>query len=179
MEDEIFKDLVEKGILYLSDEITSGMAEQFGRAMVWLNASRQFDEIGLFIDSQGGSTVAGLQMYEVIRYSRIPVRGVVYRRAFSAAAIVLQACHTRVAFSSAEILFHDNTAKVLVTDTEQEIAEKLKFARRRQESLHRIIAAKGGKSIEEAAEFSRLEMRMSAIEALERGFVDELIELIP
>lgn len=178
-EEGIMKDLLEKGIMYLSEEVTGKMAEQFGKAMMWLNAAGQFEEIELIIDSQGGSVVAGLQMYEMIRRSKIPVRGVVYRRAFSVAAIVLQACHTRVAFSSAEILFHDNTAEVLVTDSEQEISEKLKYSRQRQAVMHRIIAAKSGKSLEEAVKFSRLEMRMSAIEALERGFVDKLIELIP
>ena len=66
-----------------------------------------------------------------------------------------------------------------MTDSEEELAEVLKSARKRQQMLYRIIASKLGKPIEEATRFSKLEMCMSAYEALERGFVDEVIDLIP
>ncbi|HBT74455.1 MAG: ATP-dependent Clp protease proteolytic subunit [Candidatus Wolfebacteria bacterium GW2011_GWE1_48_7] len=179
LEGEMLRDMLEKGVIYLSGEVTPRMAEQLGKAMMWLDAVKRFETVNLIIDSQGGSVVAGLQMYELIRNSSISVRGVVYRRAFSTAAIVLQACHKRVAFSSAEILFHDTRAEVRVTDSEEELAEVLKSARKRQQMLYRIIASKLGKPIEEATRFSKLEMCMSAYEALERGFVDEVIDLIP
>ena len=178
----LLKDLFERGTLYLEGEITASVAERFGKAMAWLNATKRFEEIRLIIDSNGGSTVAALQMYEMIRYSKTPVCGIVYRRALSSAAVVLQACHVRSAFSSAEILFHDTTVNegvIRVTDTHETIDKKLAAGRTRQQMIHRIIAARTGRSLKEAAKFSKLEMMMSAAEALERGFLDDIIELIP
>lgn len=179
LEGDMLRDMLEKGVLYLSGEITPKMAEQLGKAIMWLDATKRFEEVDLVIDSHGGSVVAALHMYEMIRHAGITVRGVVYRKAFSTAAIVLQACHKRVAFSTAEIMFHDTVAEVRVTDSDEELAKALKRARERQQLLHRIIASKLNKPIEEAAKFSRREMYMSAYEALERGLVDEVIELIP
>lgn len=179
MEDEMMRDLFERGIVYIAGLITEQSAERFCRTIVWLNAAKRTDEIELRIDSNGGSVVAALQMYEAIRYSKIPVKGVVERRAFSSAAIVLQACHQRVAFSSAELLFHDTTAEIVVSDTNKDIEKKIEQARGRQKKFHQIIAKRMGRPIEEAAKFSRLEMRMSALEALERGLLDDVIELIP
>lgn len=179
LEGDMLKDMFEKGVLYMSGEISPTMAEQLGRAMTWFDATRRFEEVDLIIDSQGGSVVAGLQMYELIRNASTAVRGVVYRRAFSTAAIVLQACQKRVAFSSAEIMFHDTKAEIRVTDNDDELAMVLKRARERQQLFHRIIASKLNKPLEEAAKFSRLEMYMSAYEALERGLVDEVIDLVP
>ena len=181
-EEDFLKDLFDRGILYLSGEITAKMAEQFGRAVVWLNAAKKFEEITLFIDSGGGSNIAALQIYDMIKYSKIPIRGVVYRRAYSSAAIILQACHVRSAFSSAEVLFHDlivNEGVICVTDSHSEIDKKLAAARARQHAAHLIIAKRSGRSLKEAAKFSKLEMNMSATEALERGFLDEIIEHIP
>lgn len=179
MEDKLARDLFEEGIVYISGLITEQVAEQFCRAVVWLNAMKRFDEIELHIDSNGGSVAAALQMYEAIRHSKVPVRGIVKRRAFSSAAILLQACHQRVAFSSAELLFHDTAAEIVVSDTQQDIEKKLEQARERLGKFHQIIAKRMGRPIEEAAKFSRSEMRMSAFEALERGLLDDVIELIP
>lgn len=179
LEEEFLKELFDHGVLYLSGEITGGMAERFGKALALINVSQRFDEVKMIIDSHGGSVVAGLQMYEAIRDSKIPVHGLVYRRAFSMAAIVLQACSKRAAYSTAEVLFHDTTAEVVVTDNDEEIREKLKYARERLEMCHRIIASRMGRPMEEAAKFCRLDMTMSATEALERGLIDEIIELIP
>ena len=121
-------------------------------------------------------------MYDMIKYSTIPVRGVVYRRAYSSATVVLQACHARSAFATARVLFHDltvNEGVICVTDSHDEIDKKLADARMRQQAVHLIIAKRLGRSLKEVAKFSKLEMDMSATEALERGFLGDIIELIP
>lgn len=82
------------------------MARDAGKAIVWLNAINK-KEITLYIDSGGGEVQAGLDIYDMIKHSKAPVTGIVYRKANSMASVILQACVKRKAFENAEIIIHD------------------------------------------------------------------------
>lgn len=179
----IYRDLLENGILYLQGSIDAHAATELGKALIWLNRKDpgqvERKEILLYIDSEGGKTQAGMSIYDMIYCSRIPVTGIVYRRAYSAAAIILQACHQRVAMQNAEILFHPCSFELGLDEIDEDMEQGLRLVKQRESNHTHIVAVRSGKSVEEAWDFIKRETYLSAEKALEHGFVDKVIHSIP
>jgi len=184
-EDKIRNDLLNSGILYLHGKIDDRMASDFGKAMIWLNNKRWHEyhrkEIVLYIDSYGGAIHAAMSIYDMIYCSPVPVTGIVYRQAYSAAAVILQACHERVAMQNADLLFHPCIFDMVEFHhiDEEEMKSSLRLPRERENSIKRIVAVRSGKSEEDAWAFIKEERYISAEEALALGFVDRVIYSIP
>ena len=171
--------LLEQGQVLILGEITGDTARMVSEAFLALNAFQRHKEIKLLIDSGGGSVDAGLDIFDIIRTSDIPVRAVVQRRACSMAAVVLQACHVRTAYENAGIVFHDTTGTTSVTNSHAEIDKALEHGRQNQEKIFKILAARMNKPMEEVKKFSRAEIRMTSYEAIDWGLLDEVIQTIP
>jgi ATP-dependent Clp protease protease subunit len=173
LETRFIKDLLEKRIIYLEGDIDGDSASKIGKGVVWLNVLGE-QEIVLYIDSNGGYVSAGLDIYDIIRHSRAPVVGVVYRRANSMASVILQACQRRKAMRHSELALHDITTPPL-TLADLEDQEKLKNTRRAQEEIYQIINQRSGMAVEEVRKICKEGKKLSADEALGLGLIDEVI----
>lgn len=173
---EMQEDLLSKRILYLSGEINSEMASKFGKAVVWLNAQESEEDITLYIDSNGGAVTPGLDIYDMIRHSKAPITGIVYRRAYSMASVILQGCVHRYALPHAEILVHGiRLGELSLIDIEDDIDKTLKRSRALQHAVNEIYKNRIGCSIKIIQRMNRLNERVSAQEALAQGLIDKLI----
>ncbi len=174
--EQFLEDLLKKRIIYINGEITPEMSRKFGMAIVWLNARDNKSEISLYIDSGGGSAMAGLDMYDMIKHSKAPVVGTVYRHASSMASVILQACALRLAMPHAEILIHSLRINEMSLDKLDEDPEKaLSQARERQRGIDAIYHVRTGRSIKEVRNKLKENKAMSVKEALAFGLIDEII----
>lgn len=173
---KLFEDLLLKRVLYLEGEINSDKAAIIGQAIIWLNTLDSKGEITLYIDSGGGDALAGLDIYDIIRHSQAPVIGIVYRRAFSMAAVILQACEVRKAMEYSELALHDiSVTRRLSELMEGKLEEVLKGTLQRQESIYEIFRHRSRLTIEEIKAFCKTYKSLSALEAKEFGLIDEII----
>lgn len=178
------KDLLENGIVCVFGEINQEMADYVMKSILWLNRNADKCEtknknIILYISSNGGSVVSALSIYDMVFSSRLPVTGVVCNKAYSSAAVILQACHERHMMKNAEIMYHPSKFDISLSDMEGDLDVLLKKVKDRQKSINRIIAARMDRTVEEAWEYIKLEMYLTAEEALEKGLVDDIIETTP
>lgn len=173
--DQLLSDLLKKRVIYIPGTITGDMAHQFGIALAWLNAAGN-DLITIYIDSGGGDIMAGLDMYDALRTSKAPTVGIVYRRANSAASVILQGCTKRQIMGNAGVLIHHIRVKELPLDKIEDDPEKaLQHSRAIQKRINGIYQERTGKSIREIEETLRAETSMNANESLAFGLVDEII----
>lgn len=173
---EIILDLVQKKrVIILNEEITANMSRDFGTAMVWLNAQSE-EEIKIIIDCNGGGANAGLDMYDMIKFSSAPVTGIVYSRASSMASVILQACKKRLALPHSRILIHYlRMNEIPFNEMEENFEEAIKTARGQQDGINEIYQKATGKSLEEIKSAMKADKSMTAQEALEFGLIDEII----
>ena len=174
--DQILSDLLRKRVVYIDGSICGDMARDVGLAITWLNEKSPTVPITIYIDSSGGETVAGLHIYDAIRSSRAPTAGIVYRRANSAASIILQGCTKRQIMRNAGVLIHymwipETQLNILEDDPEK----VLQRARHLQRRFNEVYKERTGKSIAEIEGLLRAEKLMTAEEALAFGLVDEII----
>ena len=181
---ELFtKTLIKDRQIAIYGEITNELATQVGAAITLLNAENKTEEILAHINSAGGKIVAGLDIYDIIRYSQAPVRGIVFQISHSSAAIILQACKKRQAYKYSEIMIHNiRSNDVDIDEFDPELREKsekfrLKHANRtkNQEAVLEILSKRTGLSHTDIITLCREEKRFTAEEALKYGFIDEIL----
>ena len=170
-------DLLKKRTIFLRHEVNGPKANKIGQAILWLNARDPDKPINLYINSVGGSIIAGFDICDIIRHSRAQVIGLVYRQANSMASVILQACAKRKAMRNSTLYLHN--IRLVVEGEFHEIDEKVKKAvaetKDDQEKIYQYLAEKTKISLNEIAEICRKRTTLSAEKALELGLIDEII----
>lgn len=176
MKARFIESLIERRKIYLGGDIEGGLANQIGKMILYLN-SRGSEEISLFINSDGGSVSAGLDIYDAIRYSSAPVNGIVYRRANSMATVILQGCARRIAMSHAVFAFHK--LQLSISGDWDELEETLKSKtdemRKYQDELYRILSVRSHLENEKIKEICKKRMTLSAVQMKNLGLIDEIV----
>lgn len=174
--DRALEDLLSKRIIYLSGDINAEIANKFGKAVVWLNAQSSKKPISLYIDSAGGLVSAGLDIYDMVRHSKASITGIVYRRAYSMASVILQGCASREALPNAELLVHSIRLNELpLSNVEEDIDKALNRSRVMQEAINEILKNRTGLSTATIKRMNRENKYMSAQEALACGLIDKIL----
>ena len=173
--DSLHRDLLEKRTIYLGDRITDELASQFGMVMVWLNKQNE-EPIDMYFDSPGGSVAAGLDIYDMVRHSKAPVTGIIYRHADSMAAVIIQGCTTRQALPNADLLIHGvRISDFSLISIEDDIEKALRKAREQQSIINTILHERTGLSLSAIRKMNRQGKTISATEAFSLGLIDEIL----
>lgn len=140
---DLLSDMLRKGIVYIEGMITNDTAREFCMAIAWLE-SQNHEKAKLYLDSIGGNVVAGLDMYDMLRHTKISVTGIVCRQAHSIASVILQGCAKRYALAHAEIQIHSLRVSEMSLDKyDADINVALDRARGEANSLAETIARQG------------------------------------
>lgn len=144
------------------------------------------EPIVLLIDSNGGDRVPATHLRQVIKGLSVPVYGLVIGRCYSAAFYVLQACHKRIAREGTNLLFHNNFLDVVVrVDPDSDLCVAHGMLEATRKHLRRVRTQILTEIQSDLQEFSRRKLlevmkkgeKISASEALEDGFLDEVLPL--
>jgi len=168
------KNFIKRRILILSGEIDEDKSKIL-RGFIYALNERPKKEIILYIDSIGGDVEPGLWLYDTIRLSLAPIKGIVNGRASSMAALVLQACQKRVAMEHSQLLLHAIRSHGIPMEDEDKINEEIEKSREIQERVHKILVTRTGRSFEEIKALEKKDKYISAKEAKEFGLIDEII----
>jgi ATP-dependent Clp protease protease subunit len=95
--------------IFLFGDIDSSTASQVILALRKLDRAKKAN-ITLIISSGGGEEAAGWTIYDAICLTRSKVIGQAYGQCMSIAALVLQACDTRLLSPNCRFMIHDGTA---------------------------------------------------------------------
>lgn len=164
--------LVRRQVLLIGD-INQEASEDVSKQMLLLSANVGFP-IDLFINSRGGDIDAALQLCDVIRNSETHVRGTVLGQAHSAAFLVLQSCHKRLAYRHATLLLHGPTPIVPVDNKEFGLLAKL--AHKDHNKILREISERSKQPFKFLHALSQQNQAVTALKAKRLGFIDEIIE---
>lgn len=172
--DDAVETFLLKRQIVLAEMITGDTHDLLSSHILYLNA-KSYEPITLIVHSEGGSCCATDHICDAIRRSVAPVHGLVIGEAGSGAFLVLQACHRRLAYPNAHLLFHSpdlGGVRVDLPNLRGEIAKALLAHRR---NLH-MVARRCKQSVATVAEWSRTEYSFTAIEALKHGIIDEIVQ---
>lgn len=175
--------LLERRILLLGEEVNDDSANRLVGELLMLSTEDAESDICLFINSPGGSVMAGLAVYDTMRLIPNDVATVAVGMAASMGQILLcaGAPGKRFALPHAQVLMHEGSAGLGGSAADVEI-QAVNLANT-LDLLRGIIARHTGNSIDDVVRDVGRDRWFAAQEALEYGFIDHVVtsidEIVP
>ncbi|OKL54517.1 ATP-dependent Clp protease proteolytic subunit [Bowdeniella nasicola] len=175
LNDHIYNRLLKERIIWLGSEVRDDNANAICAQMLLLAAEDPEADIYLYINSPGGSITAGMAIYDTMTYIQPDVATVATGLAASMGQFLLSSGTPgkRYATPHARILMHQPSGGVGGTASDIRINAQLILHMKR--TLAQITAEQTGKSVEQILEDSDRDKWFTAHEALEYGFIDQVV----
>jgi ATP-dependent Clp protease protease subunit len=179
----VFDRLLDQRILLLGDEVDDNSANRLVAQLLLLSADDPESDICLYINSPGGSVMAGLAIYDTMQLIPNDVATVAVGFAASMGQILLcaGAPGKRYALPSAQVVMHEGSAGLGGSAADVQIqADNLQATLDR---MRGIIARHTGHSTEEVVRDVGRDRWFDADQAKDYGFVDHVVtsldEIVP
>ena len=176
---DIFSRLLSDRIVFLGEEISDVSASLIIAQMLFLESQDPGKDIQLYINSPGGSVSAGFAIYDTMQYVKCDVSTICIGLAASFGAFLLAGGTKgkRLALPNAEIMIHQpaihgNGIQGQATDIKI-TSDHIQKSKKR---LNTILSENTGKSIDEIAIATERDHYMTAIEAMDFGLIDKIID---
>ncbi len=173
---DIYSRLLKDRIIILGEEINDHVANLVMAQLLFLEAEDSEKEICMYIQSPGGSVTAGMAIYDTMQYIKPDVSTICVGQAASMGAFLLSAGTKgkRYALPNAEVMIHQplGGARGQATD----IKIHADWILRTRDNLNRILSENTGQPLEVIERDVERDNFMSAVEAMEYGLIDKVIE---
>nr|WP_298056496.1 ATP-dependent Clp endopeptidase proteolytic subunit ClpP [uncultured Lachnoanaerobaculum sp.] len=173
---DIYSRLLKDRIIFLGEEVNDVTASLVVAQILFLESEDPTKDINLYINSPGGSVVAGMAIYDTMQYVKCDVSTICMGMAASMGAFLLAGGTKgkRYALPNAEIMIHQPSGGAQGQATEIKIvAEQIL---KTKEKLNKILAENTSQPIEVIERDTERDNYMSAKEALDYGIIDKVIE---
>jgi len=172
---DIYSRLLKDRVIFLGSDITDEVANVIIAQMLFLEYDDPDKDITIYVNSPGGSVMAGLAIYDTMQFIKPDVSTTVVGQASSMAALILAAGAKgkRYALPHARVMIHQPMGgfQGQVSDIEIHSREMLRIKRR----LSEIFAEHTGQDVAKIQGDSDRDHFMGAQESLEYGLIDEVM----
>ena len=171
---DIYSRLLEDRIIFVDGEITSQTANLVIAQLIYLEGKDPDKDIMMYINSPGGSVVAGMAIYDTMNYIKCDVCTVCVGLAASMAAILLSSGTKgkRYVLPNSEVMIHQPLGGFQGQASDIKIhAEHMMRTKR---LINKILSQNTGMSIETIEKDTDRDNYMSAEEAKKYGLIDKI-----
>lgn len=173
---DIYSHLLRERIIFLGKAIDSDLANLIVAQMLFLESEDPEKDIYLYINSPGGSVMAGLGIYDTMNHIRPDVCTICVGLAASMGAFLLSAGKKgkRMSLPHSRIMIHQplGGAQGQATDIEIQAKEILYL----KKQLNQALADHTGQPLDRVEQDTERDFYMSAKDALEYGLIDQVID---
>mmetsp|Transcript_25888 Transcript_25888/g.64680 ORF Transcript_25888/g.64680 Transcript_25888/m.64680 type:complete len:265 (-) Transcript_25888:995-1789(-) len=173
---DIYNRLYRERIIFLGQEIDDEIANQIIAVMLYLESEDNTKPIYLYINSPGGSVIAGMAMFDTMQHIKSEVVTINVGLAASMASFLLAAGEKgkRMALPHSRIMIHQpmGGAQGQAADIEVEAKQILRI----RENLVNEYARMTGQTYDQLIKDMDRDNFMSAAQGLEYGLIDRIIE---
>lgn len=171
---DIYSRLLKDRIIFIGEPIDDYLANLVIAQLLFLQAEDPDKDIQLYLNSPGGSVMAGLAIYDTMQFVRPKIVTTCIGMAASMTAILLAAGDKgkRFALPNARVMIHQpmGGAQGQATDIEIRANEILRL----KDRLNEILSFHTGQPIDRIEHDTDRDYYLSAQEALEYGIVDSI-----
>src|SRR6266550_7593691 len=173
---DIYSRLLKDNIIFIGTPIDDHVANLVTAQLLFLEGEDPEKDISLYINSPGGSSYAGMAIYDAIQYVRPDVQTICTGMGMSAAAMILcgGARGKRFVLPNAKVMIHQGSGGFRGSPADIQIAAKeiLEMTGRMAE----IISRHSGQPVEQVMKDIDRDRFMTPDEAVAYGLVDEVIK---
>jgi ATP-dependent Clp protease, protease subunit len=172
---DIYSRLLSERIIFLGTEIDDGVANVIMAQLLHLEFASPDTEIGLYINSPGGSYSAMTAIYDTMQYIRPDVVTTCMGQASSAAAVLLAAGTPgkRMVLRHARVLLHQPSAEArgALPDLAVQAAEVARI----RSDMEEILSRHTGHPVAKIRQDTDRDHTFTAQQAVDYGLADEVI----
>lgn len=173
---DIFSRLLRNRIIFVGAPISDPIANLIIAQLLFLEQDDPDKDIDIYVNSAGGSTSAGLAIYDCMQLVKCDVSTICMGLAASAAAILLAggAKDKRFALPFSRVMIHQPWVQGIggqATDVDLH-AKEILYTR---QVMNEIMAKHTGRDIEQIEKDTERDYYLTAEEAVEYGIIDEVI----
>ena len=172
---DIYSRLLRERIVFLGQEVADDIANVITAQLLFLEAEDPDKDISLYINSPGGSSYAGMAIYDAMQYVKPDVRTICTGMGMSAAAMILSggAPGKRFVLPNAKVMIHQGRASSSGQPADIQIAAREILALTRKYA--EIIAHHAGKDVEQVMQDIDRDRFLAPEEAVEYGLADSVL----
>ena len=173
---DIYSRLLKDNVIFLGSTIDDQVASLVIAQLLFLEAEKPEKDIFLYINSPGGSTTAGLAIYDTMQYVKPDVATIALGQAASMGAVLLAggAKSKRFALPHSRVLMHQPLMSGLqgqATDIDIHAKDIMQLRQR----INEILAKHTGQKIGKVNDDTERDFILEADAALEYGLIDKII----
>ncbi len=172
---DVYSRLLSDRIIYLGTEIDDEVANVIVAQLLYLESDDADREIGLYINSPGGSMSAMTAIYDTMQFVRAPVATTCVGQAASAAAVLLAAgaAGRRSVLPHTRVLLHQPSTggQGTISDLALQAQEILRV----RAATEQVLSAHTGQSLERLRADTDRDKIFTAQQAVEYGLADHII----
>ena len=172
---DIFSRMLKDRVVFINGGINTEMSRIIVAQLLFLEAEDPDEDILLYINSEGGSVIAGLSILDTMNYIKCDVSTVVMGQAASMGSLLASsgAKGKRYMLPNARHMLHSvsSGSEGTIIDMKIQIQETDKL----NEMLTSIYATNTNQTIEKLKQDMSRDYFLSATESVEYGLVDEVI----
>lgn len=176
---DVFSRLMMDRIIFLGVPINDYVANVTQAQLLFLESTDPKRDVQMFINSPGGSVIAGMGIYDTMQYVNPDVATICTGLAASMGAVLLCAGKKgkRTCLKHSRVMIHQPSGGMQGQFTDMEISYKL--IKQLRGELYDIMAFHTGKTFEDIEQDSDRDNWMTANEAKDYGLVDEVLDRKP
>lgn len=173
---DVFSRLMMDRIIFLGQGINDYVANIVQAQLLFLESIDPKRDVQIFINSPGGSVIAGQGIYDTMQYITPDVATICTGLAASMGAVLLTAGTTgkRSCLPHSRVMIHQPLGGMQGQVTDMEISYNL--IKQLQKELYEILANHTGQNYDKISEDCERDNWMTATEAKDYGLVDEVLE---
>jgi ATP-dependent Clp protease protease subunit len=173
---DIYSRLLSDRIILLGTEIDDGVANVVIAQLLYLDSEDAGADIGLYINSPGGSLTALMGIYDTMQYVSADVSTVCIGQAASSAAVLLAsgAAGKRAVLPHSRVLLHQPSAGA--EGTLPDLAIQAREVLRLRAQMNEILSSHTAKSVETIKNDTDRDLVLTPPEAVRYGVVDKIME---
>ncbi len=171
---DIYSRLLEDRIIFLDGEITSQSANLVIAQLIYLEGKDPDKDIMMYINSPGGSVVAGMAIFDTMNYIKCDVCTICVGMAASMAAILLSsgAKGKRFALPNSEVMIHQPLGGF--QGQASDIKIHAEHMMKTKKLINKILSENTGMPLETIEKDTDRDNFMSADEAKKYGLIDKI-----
>ena len=172
---DVFSRLMMDRIIFMGVPVNDYVANVIQAQLLFLESADPKRDVQMFINSPGGSVIAGLGIYDTMQYVSPDIATICTGLAASMGAVLLCAGTSgkRTCLPHARVMIHQPSGGMQGQFTDMEISYNLIKSMKKQ--LYDILAKHSGKDYDTIEQDSDRDYWMTATEAKEYGLVDEVL----
>ena len=173
---DIFSRLLKERIIFVNGPVHDGMSQLIVAQLLHLEAENPAKDISMYINSPGGSVIAGMSIYDTMQYIRPKVSTLVCGLAASMGSVLAIGGEKGMRYSlpNSQFLVHQPSGGF--QGTAEDILITAKSIEQTRERMYQLYVKHSGQDYDTVRTALDRDKWMTPEEAREWGHVDEIVE---